>query len=275
MQMLSGTLPILWAVAGSGSLIRRKADNAPVVDAMKWGVSDLIDQMNGDLMKMNSRLGSLRSFLQVGVVDSPASSKGSSSRSAPVDAIKPATKAGSRKSFDPQAVVMQMDSLNQMGSAQLPAMLGLLTEMYSGWKEKIGVANKREKEEKTEFDTTIRDLELKKKRSKTGDAKFDANSTKTYDKIEKYWRLQRKIAHRQYHTVLKLAHAGMAKFKTVMNAMHGAIDSKKPDRATLKKIQSMEEPEVVLLQMVESLTHWAHHTISLLRDAKNPSSAKS
>jgi len=264
MQVFRGTLLIYWAVAGSGSLIRRKADNAPVVDAAKLGVSDLIDQMNDDLVRMNNRLGGMRSFLQVGVVDSPASSK-------EVNAVKHVTKPASRKSFDAQAVVMQMDSLNQIGSAKLPAMLGLLTEMYGGWKEKIGVANKREKQEKTEFDATIRDLELKKKKSQTGDAKFDANSTKTYDKIEKYWRMQRNIAHRQYHTVLKLAHAGMAKFKTVMNAMQGAIDSKKPDAATQKKIQAMEMPEVVLLQTVESLTHWAHNTISVLRDAKNPS----
>lgn len=269
MQMFRGTLLIFWAVAGSGSLIRRKAGNALVIDDAKWGVSDLIDQMNDDLVRMNGRLGGMRSFLQVGVVDSPASSKEGNSRSAAV------TKSTSRKSFDPQAVVLQMDGLDQMGKAALPAMLGLLTEMYGGWKEKIGVANKREKEQKTELDETIRDLELKKKASHTGDAKFDANSTKTYDKIEKYWRLQRKIAHRQYHTVLKLAHAGMAKFKTVMTAMQAAVDSKKPDPATLKKVKAMEMPEVVLLQMVEGLTQWAHHTISLLRDAKKPSLSNS
>ena len=43
---------------------------------------------------------------------------------------------------------------------------------------------------------------MKKKKSATGDAKFDANSTKTYDKIEKYWRLQRNIAHRQYRALI-------------------------------------------------------------------------
>lgn len=257
MQIFRGTLLIFLAVAGSASLIRQKADNVPVVDDAKWGVSDLIDQMHDDLVKMNKRLGGMRSFLQVGVVDSHSSSKDGKSKH--------------RKPFDAQAVVQQMDSLDQMGNAKLPAMLGLVTEMYGGWKEKIGVANKREKEEKTEFDATIKDLELKKKKSATGDAKFDANSTKTYDKIEKYWRLQRNIAHRQYHTMLKLAHAGMAKFKTVMNAMQAAVDSKKPDPATLKKVQAMEMPEVVLLQTVESLTHWAHNTISLLRDAKSPS----
>merc|ERR1719482_2716001 len=201
---------------------------------------------------MNSRLAGVQSFLQVGIADSPASSKQGKSQSTVVKTAESVAKTV-KKPFDAQAVVMEMDSLPAMGKAEMPAMLGLLKEMYGGWKEKIGIANKREKEQKKDFDATIRDLETKKNTNKA-----DANWTQTYDKIEKYWSLQRKIAHRQYHTVLKLAHAGMAKFKTVMTAMQAAIDSKKPDPATLKKVKAMEMPEVVLLQMVEGLTQWSH-----------------
>merc|ERR1719335_793833 len=109
--------------------------------------------------------------------------------------------------------------------------------MYASWKDKIGSANKREKDEKASFDDEIKNLEAKKK-------KFagDANATKTYDGIEKYWRRQRQIAHRQYHTVLKIAHGGMEKFKSVMHAMQAAVDGKKPDEKTLKAVQSMEMP---------------------------------
>merc|ERR1719463_592730 len=116
-------------------------------------------------------------------------------------------------------------------------MLGLLKGMYASWKEKIGTANKREKEEKNSFDEEIKNLELKKKKFKN-----DANATKTYDNIEKYWKRQRDIAHRQYHTVLKIAHSGMEKFKTVMGAMENAIKGKKPNEETMKKIHSMEMP---------------------------------
>lgn len=283
MQFFHGALFICWAVAGSGSLIRRKADNEPQwkanneagIDSSQWSALDLIDQMDRDLVRMSSTLGGVRSFLQVDSADSPASTKQGKSKSIAASAVKSATKLASSvqqkgtnqkqetKPFDAQTVVVQMESMDKLGKARLPAMLGLMTEMYDGWKQKIGVANKNEKEQKKDFDATIRDLEIKKSKN-SGLSKDD----KTYDKIEKYWSLQRKIAHRQYHTVLKIAHAGMEKFKTVIHAMQSAIDSKKPDPSTMKKIQSMEMPEVVLLQKVESLTHWAHDTISLLRDAK-------
>jgi len=231
MQLFRGALFVNLVVASLGSLIRRRPDNvAP-------GVLDLIDQMDRDLVRINSKLGRVRSFLQV---------------------------ADEQKPVSVQEAAVQMESLSKMGQAGMPAMLGLLTEMYGSWKGKIGTANKREKEEKKDFDLKIRDLEMKKNTNKN-----DANWTKTYDKIEKYWKLQRTIAHRQYHTVLKLAHSGMERFKTVMHAMQAAVDKKKPDSTTMRKMQAMEEPEVVLLQEVESLRHWAHDSRSLLRDAKN------
>merc|ERR1719235_1708300 len=209
---------------------------------------------------MNAKLGGVRSFLQVSVADSPAATKGK-----PVKAVvaKHADKKAAEKpKFDPEAAVAQMD---KMGVKDMPAMLGLLKGMYSSWKDKIGTANKREKEEKKEFDEEMKNMEAKKKRFQG-----DANATKTYDNIEKYWRRQRAIAHRQYHTVLKIAHGGMEKFKSVMQAMQSAIDGKKPDAATMKKVQSMEMPEVVLLQEVESLQKWTRGAMSGLRDAKNP-----
>merc|ERR1719161_3397430 len=209
---------------------------------------------------MNAKLGGVRSFLQVSASDGPAAGKGKPVKS--VAAKRADKKAAEKPKFDPEAAVAQMD---KMGPAQMPAMLGLLKGMYSSWKDKIGTANKREKEEKNLFDEEIKNLEAKKKKFKD-----DANATKTYDGIEKYWKRQRQIAHRQYHTVLKIAHGGMEKFKTVMKAMQQAVDGKKPDAATLAKVQSMEMPEVVLLQQVESLQRWSRGATSLLRDAKNP-----
>merc|ERR1719311_673985 len=195
---------------------------------------------------MNAKLGGVRSFLQVSVTDSPAATKGK-----PVKAVvaKHADKKAAEKpKFDPTAAVAQMD---KMGPEQMPAMLGLLKGMYSSWKDKIGTANKREKEEKKKLKY-----------------KGDANATKTYDNIEKYWKRQRDIAHRQYHTVLKLAHAGMEKFKTVMGAMQAAVDGKKPNAETMKKVESMEMPDVVFLQTLDSLQHFVHHAASQLAEEK-------
>merc|ERR1719191_1719266 len=108
---------------------------------------------------------------------------------------------------------------------QMPAMVTLLKGMYDTWKDKITQENKYEQQQKKTFDQTIKELEVKKLKFKN-----DANATKTYDNIEKYWKRQREIAHRQYHTVLKIAHGGMMKFKSVMGAMEGAIQGKKPSQ---------------------------------------------
>jgi hypothetical protein len=251
-------LLLCWAVASAGSLIKKADTTIGVesrVDPSKWGVLDLISEMNTDLVRMNAKINGVRSFLQLSTADSPATTKGKP--------LKPVVKKADEKpKFDPTEAVKQMD---KMGPAQMPAMLGLLKGMYASWKEKIGTANRREKDEKKDFDEEIKNLEAKKKRFKD-----DVNATKTYDGIEKYWKRQRDIAHRQYHTVLKLAHGGMEKFKTVMHAMQSAVDGKKPDAKTLAKVQSMEMPEVVLLQQVESLSRWSRGALSLLRDAKNP-----
>merc|ERR1719262_741218 len=114
--------------------------------------------------------------------------------------------------------------------------------MYDTWKDKIGEANKREQEQKKEFDEQISGLEAKKAKYKN-----DANATKTYDTIEKYWKKQRSISHRQYHTSLKIMHAGMVKFKAVQGAMQDAVEGKKPTEKDFRAI-GMVEPMVVLLQ---------------------------
>merc|ERR1719271_1807748 len=105
-------------------------------------------------------------------------------------------------------------------------MLGLVEGMYGNWKEKIGDANKAEKKQKAEFEKTIADLDSKMKTSACGQD--------TYRMIEKYWKKQRAISHKQYHNVLKIAHAGMEKFKGVIAAMKGAMAGKKLDAKTAK-----------------------------------------
>merc|ERR1719324_1345360 len=110
---------------------------------------------------MNAKLGGVRSFLQVSVTDSPAATKGKPVKS--VAAKRADKKAAEKPKFDPEAAVAQMD---KMGPAQMPAMLGLLKGMYSSWKDKIGTANKREKEEKKELAAELKELEKKKAKYK-------------------------------------------------------------------------------------------------------------
>jgi len=167
--------------------------------------------------------------------------------------------------FDVGAAVQQMGK-----TTQLAPMLGLVSGMYDAWKDKISDANKHEQDSKKEFNAEIKELEAKK-------AKFkgDANGTKTYDNIEKYWQRQRSISHRQYHTALKLMHGGMEKFKTVMGAMKDAAAGKKPSNAEMSAMQQLA-PEVVFLQeKVTELRVWSSEAASELRAARLHSKSES
>jgi len=166
-----------------------------------------------------------------------------------------------KKGMDATTAVKEMAKLKP---GQMTPMLGLLTGMYDSWKEKIGDANKREHEQKTAFDKTIKDLEAKKAANK--DSK-DAQDT--YDRIEKYWKRQRSIAHRQYHTALKIMHSGMQKFKAVSGVMEHAIAGKKPTAQDLHTI-GMGMPDVVLLQQeVQGIGDWTLEASKDLRTAKD------
>merc|ERR1719162_1851725 len=148
-------------------------------------------------------------------------------------------------------------------SMQGPAMLGLLTGMYDSWKEKIGEANKKERAQKKVFDTTIGDLEKKKAMYKG-----NKDATDTYDRIEKYWKRQRSIAHRQYHTALKIMHSGMQKFKAVSTAMGNAVAGKKPTAKDLQTV-GMAMPDVVLLQReVQRLGAWTQEAAEDINNAR-------
>jgi hypothetical protein len=163
-----------------------------------------------------------------------------------------------KKGMDAMTAVKEMDKLKP---GQMTPMLGLLTGMYDSWKEKIGECNKREKDQKTVFEKTIQDLE-KKKAADHGSK--DANDT--YDRIEKYWKKQRSISHRQYHTALKIMHSGMQKFKAVSSAMSAAIAGKKPTAKDLQTV-GLAMPDVVLLQ-VQQLAAWTQEASPDLHGAK-------
>jgi len=152
---------------------------------------------------------------------------------------------------------------NEGTKGMLP-MVGLLKGMYDSWKEKIGQANKHEQEQKQFYEKTMANLEAKK--AKAGG---DSNATETYDRIEKYWKRQREISHRQYHTALKIMHSGMERFKSVEKAMANAVAGKKPTASDLRSI-GMQAPEVVLLQQgVVALSAWVKHADVMIRHVRS------
>jgi len=163
-----------------------------------------------------------------------------------------------KKGMDATTAVKEM---NKLKPGQMAPMLGLLTGMYDSWKEKIGEANTHEQEQKKAYDTTIKDLEGKK-----AQFKGSKDAQDTYDRIEKYWKRQRSISHRQYHTALKIMHSGMQKFKAVSGAMSDAIAGKKPTAKDLQTV-GLAMPEVVFLQ-IQHLAAWTQGASEDLRGAQ-------
>merc|ERR1719352_1970997 len=134
--------------------------------------------------------------------------------------------------------------------AVMAGMVGMLGDMYGKMKERIAKANAAEKQGKTEFDTRIKDLEAKKKALAAKGIKADD----TYDRIEAYWKKQRANAHRQYHNLLKLTHAGMSKFEGLMKLGKDAEAGKPLDKKALQEIKS-GVPNVVFTEL-QSVTTW-------------------
>jgi hypothetical protein len=132
----------------------------------------------------------------------------------------------------------------------MAGMVGMLGDMYGKMKERIAKANAAEKSQKAEFDTRIKDLDAKKKALADKGIKTDD----TYDRIEAYWKKQRANAHRQYHNLLKLTHAGMSKFEGLMKMGKDAEAGKPLDKKALQEIKS-GVPNVVFTEL-QSVTTW-------------------
>jgi hypothetical protein len=134
--------------------------------------------------------------------------------------------------------------------AMMAGMVGMLGDMYGKMKDRIAHANAAEKKEKASFDDRIKDLEAKKKALAAKGIKTDD----TYDRIEAYWKKQRANAHRQYHNLLKLTHAGMSKFEGLMKLGKDAEAGKPLDAKKLQEVKA-GVPNVVFTQL-QSVTSW-------------------
>merc|ERR1719310_82068 len=102
-------------------------------------------------------------------------------------------------------------------------MAGLLAGMEKKWKEKIVEANRAEKKEKAWYESTMHSLEPKRLAWRADEGR------NTYEMLENYWTKHRALEHRQYHNLLKIAHAGIMKFKAAARALDDAGAGKSLD----------------------------------------------
>mmetsp|Transcript_77390 Transcript_77390/g.167346 ORF Transcript_77390/g.167346 Transcript_77390/m.167346 type:complete len:269 (+) Transcript_77390:113-919(+) len=254
---LIAALPLVSSRMLQGSSSEYKAAVQEAAEAMRVP-AQLLDGLTADLGSLEESLRAPRSLLQL----SAEPKKVEQHSAKPAAAAAPKAAAPKKEELDTAKVVQQMAALSS-NPAGMPAMSSLLEGMYDNWKEKIGSANKHEREQKKQFDATIAQLEAKK-----ADAKKHGGTTETYDRIEKYWERQRSISHRQYHTALKIMHSGMEQFKSVKGAMDDAIKGKKPSAKDLRAV-GLAQPDVVFLQEgVRTLRTWAKDASAALHDAR-------
>jgi hypothetical protein len=144
--------------------------------------------------------------------------------------------------------------------AMMAGMVGMLGDMYTKMKERISKANAAEKSQKAEFDERMKDLDAKKAALAKKGLKVDD----TYDRIEAYWKKQRANAHRQYHNLLKLTHAGMAKFDGLMKMGKDAEAGTPLDKKKLQEVKA-GVPNVVFSEL-KSVTTWVRHAQKEIND---------
>eukprot|EP00746_Dinoflagellata_sp_MGD_P163508 gnl/MRDRNA2_/MRDRNA2_91584_c0_seq1.p1 gnl/MRDRNA2_/MRDRNA2_91584_c0~~gnl/MRDRNA2_/MRDRNA2_91584_c0_seq1.p1 ORF type:complete len:229 (+),score=58.32 gnl/MRDRNA2_/MRDRNA2_91584_c0_seq1:146-832(+) len=140
-------------------------------------------------------------------------------------------------------------------ASSLPGIEDLMVSMEKDWKAKIVAANRAEKEEKAWYTETIHGLDPKR------EAWDPQNGKNTYQMIEGYWTKHRALEHRQYHNLLKIAHAGIDRFRSVIHAVEAAKAGKSPDKDSAKLLNlDVPAPTVVLVTIgskLHSLDTWA------------------
>lgn len=234
-----------------GSLSLSEAQELAAKEMVRESSSLLVD-VEADLRRLIATTHRHKhgiSILQLGAKPANHSAKVAATPAA----SKPTAEKPGKKGLDAGEALQAMSKL---GVAQMPAMEALMKGMYESWKDKIGAANRAEAKQKADCDKNIADLE--KKRIALNSKEAD----ETYFKLESYWKKQRALAHRQYHTALKIMHTGMAKFKSVEGAMDDAVKGKKPSKKDLQVIGATNGamPDIVFVQL-QSVVRWAKQSL--------------
>jgi len=129
-----------------------------------------------------------------------------------------------------------------LSKAQMPMMLGFLSDMYERMKVNIRSANLSEKKSKESYEKHMDEVKNWPKSFKKDKAMM---------RMAEYWSTSRNLSKKHYRSMLKMTHAGMARIKQTMDMLDRAI--KGEDLTRSQKRELNVAPEIVLLGI--------HHTI--------------
>merc|ERR1719478_1994295 len=112
----------------------------------------------------------------------------------------------------------------------MPMMLTILEAMYGRFKDNIKNANELEAKTKKHYEENMAKYQQRKAANKDDHA---------LDRMEEYWVKSRKLSHAHYHSMLKVAHAGMARLQMAIDMMTKAVNGQKLDKKELEHLKAM------------------------------------
>jgi hypothetical protein len=153
---------------------------------------------------------------------------------------------------------------NSVDVKDMPMMLTILEAMYGRFKDNIKNANELEAKTKKHYEENMAKYRQRKAANKDDHA---------LDRMEEYWEKSRKLSHAHYHSMLKVAHAGMARLQMAIDMMTKAVEGKKLDKKEFEHLKAVTPaPTVVLLQVRRDLLKYCKDALVELKSAKAMSS---
>jgi len=143
----------------------------------------------------------------------------------------------------------------------MPMMLTILEAMYGRFKDNIKNANELEAKTKKHYEENMAKYKARKAANKDDTA---------LDRMEEYWVKSRKLSHAHYHSMLKVAHAGMARLQMAIDMMSKAVNGQKLDKKEFEHLKAVTPaPTVVLLQVRTDLLQYCKEALAELKIAKS------
>merc|ERR1719160_2404836 len=139
--------------------------------------------------------------------------------------------------------------------SDMPMMLAVLQAMYERFKENIVSATKLEEKTKAHYVQNMADYKKKQEERK-------GKKDEALDRMAEYWEKSRKLSHQHYHSMLKVAHAGMARLQMAIDMMSKAVAGKSLDKKELDSLKAVTPtPTVVFMQVRTDLLHYCEDAL--------------
>merc|ERR1719428_447586 len=154
---------------------------------------------------------------------------------------------------------------NSVDVKDMPMMLTILEAMYGRFKDNIKNANELEAKTKKHYEENMAKYKQRKAANKDETA---------LDRMAVYWEKSRKLSHAHYHSMLKVAHAGMARLQMAIDMMTKAVNGQKLDKKELDHLKAVTPaPTVVFMQVRAQLLKFCGEALAELKSAKELSPA--